>query len=121
MLPAEISWAAIAWIAVFWLFSILADIGGVLVGTRLFGGTKWGMTGASGGAFVGMFFSLPALILGTMFGAIAAEKWIAKRRGEDALRAGVGAATGFVISTVARLACALAMIGLFAMAVWLGP
>ena len=117
ILPLEFSWAAVAWIAVFWVFSILADIAGVLIGTRWFGGTKWGMTGASGGAFAGMFVSLPALILGTMFGAIAAEKLIAKRSGEDALRAGVGAATGFVISTFARLACALAMIGFFILAV----
>jgi uncharacterized protein YqgC (DUF456 family) len=117
MLPADISWAAVGWIFVFWVFSIIADIGGVLLGTRLFGGTKWGMTGASGGALVGMFFSFPALILGTIFGAVAAEKLIAKRSGQDALRAGVGAATGFVISTFARLACAVAMIGLFILAV----
>jgi len=121
MLPADISWTAIAWIAVFWVFSIVADIGGVFVGTRLFGGSKWGMTGAGGGALVGMFFSLPALILGTFAGAVAAEKWIAKRSGEDALRAGVGAATGFVISTFARVACALAMIGLFIMAISISP
>jgi uncharacterized protein YqgC (DUF456 family) len=121
MLPADISWTAVGWIFVFWVFSILADIGGVLVGTRLFGGTKWGMTGASGGALVGMFFSLPALILGTIFGAVAAEKLIAKRSGQDALRAGVGAATGFVISTFARLACAVVMIGLFVLAVSIGP
>jgi uncharacterized protein YqgC (DUF456 family) len=79
------------------------------------------MTGASGGALVGMFFSLPALILGTIFGAVAAEKLIAKRSGQDALRAGVGAATGFVISTFARLACAVVMIGLFVLAVSIGP
>lgn len=121
MLPAEITWTAIVWIGVFWVFSVLADIGGVLVGTRLFGGTKWGMTGASGGAFIGMFFSLPALILGTIVGAFAAEKLIARRSGQDALRAGVGAATGFVISTFARLACAIAMIGLFILAVLTGP
>lgn len=120
ILPLEFSWTAIAWIAVFWVVSILADIAGVLVGTRLFGGTKWGMTGASGGAFVGMFFSLPALILGTIFGAVAAEKLIAKRSGQDALRAGLGAATGFVISTVARVACAFAMMGLFVLEVSIG-
>ena len=117
MLPLGFSWTAVAWISVFWVLSIIADIAGVFVGTRWFGGTKWGMTGAGGGAFVGMFFSLPALILGAIFGAFAAEKWIAKRSGQDAIRAGVGAATGFVISTAARVACAFAMIGLFILAV----
>lgn len=99
------------------MFSVIADFGGVLLGTRLFGGTKWGMAGASGGALVGMFFSVPALILGTVFGAMAAERWVAKKSGRETLKAGVGAATGFVISTVARLACAVVMIGLFAIAV----
>lgn len=117
MLPAGISWHVVAWVAVFWVLSIIADIGGVFVGTRLFGGSKWGMTGAGGGALVGVFFSLPALILGTFVGAVAAEKLIAKRSGEGALRAGVGAATGFVISSFARVACAIAMIGLFVLAV----
>lgn len=117
ILPDDLSWTTVVWIGVFWLLSVIADFGGVLLGTRLFGGTKWGMAGASGGALVGMFFSLPALILGTMFGAMAAEKWVAKKTGRQTLKAGVGAATGFLISTVARLACAVVMIALFGIAV----
>jgi uncharacterized protein YqgC (DUF456 family) len=117
MLPGDLSWMALAWIAGFWVVSMLADVGGVLLGTRWFGGSKWGMTGAGGGALIGVFFSLPALVLGTVLGAVVAEKLIAKRSGADSLRAGVGAATGFVISTLARLACAMVMIGLFVAAV----
>lgn len=116
ILPDSLSWLVIAFIALFWLLSIIADIGGVLVGTRWFGGSKWGMAGASGGAVVGVFFSLPALILATIFGAMAAEKLGAKKTNREALRAGAGAATGFVISTVARLMCAGVMIGLFLIA-----
>jgi len=81
---------------------------------------KWGMAGAGTGAFVGMFFSLPALILGTIFGAVAAEKFIAKKSGENSLKAGAGAAIGFLMSTIARLICAVAMIALFLFAA-LGP
>ena len=121
ILPDDLTWTTIVWIGVFWLLSVIADFGGVLLGTRLFGGTKWGMAGASGGALVGMFFSLPALILGTVFGAMAAEKWVAKKTGRQSLRAGFGAATGFVISTVARLACAVVMIALFGIAVATTP
>lgn len=61
LLPAQLSWLVIGFVTLFWLLSVLADILGILLGTRLFGGSKWGMTGASGGALVGMFFSLPAL------------------------------------------------------------
>jgi uncharacterized protein YqgC (DUF456 family) len=118
VLPASISWLAIGLIALFWVFSIIADLGGVILGTKWFGGSKWGMAGASGGALVGLFFSLPALLLGTIFGAIVAEKLVAKKTDQEALRSGFGAATGFVISTIARLACAVVMVGLFLLASW---
>ncbi|HYP17443.1 MAG TPA: DUF456 domain-containing protein [Opitutus sp.] len=120
-LPADLSWLAVGFVALFWLLSVIADFAGVLLGTRMFGGSKWGMAGASGGAFLGIFFSLPALLLGTIFGAMAAEKFVAKKTGKESLKAGVGAATGFVISTVARLACAFVMIALFLVAVWQRP
>ena len=113
LLPSDLSWVAIAFIGLFWVLSIIADVGGVILGTKWFGGSKWGMAGASGGAFVGIFFSLPALLLGTILGAIAAEKLLANKTDQQALKAGFGAATGFVISTVARFGCALVMVGLF--------
>lgn len=113
VLSEDLSWMTVGFVALFWVFSIVADIGGVLLGTRWFGGSKWGMAGASGGALVGVFFSLPALILGTVFGAMAAEKLLARKSSGESLKAGLGAAAGFVISTVARLFCAAVMIGLF--------
>jgi uncharacterized protein YqgC (DUF456 family) len=116
ILPTQFSWWVIAMIGAFWALSIVADLGGVILGTRWFGGSKWGMAGASGGAFVGIFISLPALILGTALGAFAAEKLLAKKSSGGAFKASMGAATGFLISTVARLACAFAMIGLFLVA-----
>ncbi len=117
LIPSSIGWSVIGWITMFWLLSVVADIAGVIIGTRLFGGSKWGMTGASGGALVGMFFSLPALLLGTFLGAVAAEKFGAKKSDKDSLKSGVGATAGFLLSTIARLGCALAMIALFLMAV----
>lgn len=116
LLPTDLSWLAVGLIALFWAISVAADFGGVILGTRWFGGSRWGMAGAGGGALVGMFISLPALLLGTIFGAVLAEKLVAKKSDGDSLRAGLGAATGFVISTVARLASAAVMITLFLVA-----
>ncbi len=113
LLPESISWLALTFILLLFLFSVVSDLACTLLGTRLFGGTKWGMAGAGGGAMIGMFFSLPALLLGIILGAVAAEKLGAKRTHEEALKAGAGAALGFVASTIARLGCAFAMIGLF--------
>ena len=56
MLSATMSWYVVGWIALIWVVSVLADIAGVIIGTRLFGGSKWGMTGASGGACCMMKF-----------------------------------------------------------------
>ena len=117
LLPGDVSWMVIGWIAGFWLLSVIVDFGGVLLGTRLFGGGKWGMVGAGGGALIGMFFSFPMLLLGTVLGAVAAEKLIAEKSNRAALLAGAGAAVGFLISTVGRLFCAFAMIALFLLAV----
>jgi uncharacterized protein YqgC (DUF456 family) len=116
LVPAEFSWVVIGLVALFWAISVVADLAGVILGTRWFGGSKWGMAGASGGALVGVFISVPALLVGTILGAVVAEKLLAKQEDRVALKAGLGAATGFVISTVARLGCALAMIGLFLVA-----
>jgi uncharacterized protein len=113
LLPEGWGWDAIAWIALVWFVSVIIDFLGVLLGTRMFGGSKWGMAGASGGALIGMFFSLPALILGTIFGAVVAEKWVAKKTHRQSFRAGVGAAVGFVLSTAGRFACAAGMIAIF--------
>lgn len=113
LLPSSLGWTPLVWIAAVWFISVIVDFLGVMIGARLFGGSKWGMAGASGGAFVGMFFSVPALILGTIFGAVVAEKYAAKKTNTQSLRAGVGAAFGFVLSTLGRLACAALMIAIF--------
>src|ERR1051326_4177446 len=57
LLPTQISWIAVGFIGVFWLLSVIADFGGVMLGTKWFGGSRWGMAGASGGPVVGGFFS----------------------------------------------------------------
>lgn len=117
-LPDTLGWTAIGWMAAFWLVSVAADLGCTMLGTKLFGGSKWGMAGATGGALVGMFFSLPGMIIGSILGTVAAEKLVSKRTHEDAWRSGAGAAVGFVLSTIAKLGCAAVMVGLYAVSVW---
>lgn len=117
LLPDTLSWLAVGWIVGFWALSLAADLVCTLIGTKLLGGGKWGLAGATGGALAGMFFSLPALLLGTALGAVLAEKWFAKKSDHAALKAGAGAALGFLASSIAKLGCACAMIALYAFAV----
>lgn len=111
--PEEMTWAGVGVVAALWLLSVLVEFGSMALGTRWFGGSKWGMAGASGGALVGMFFSLPLIVCGTVLGAVLAEKFLAKQTNATALKAGVGAATGFAISLVGRLICACTMVAAF--------
>jgi uncharacterized protein YqgC (DUF456 family) len=113
LLPDSITWGSLAWITALWFVSVLVDFLGVLVGTKLLGGGRWGMAGAGAGAIIGLFFSLPALLLGTVFGAVVAERYIAKKTRRESLLAGAGAALGFVLSTMGRLVCGLLMLALF--------
>lgn len=118
VLPEGLSAHALGFIGGLWLISVVADFASVVLCTRWFGGSKWGLAGAGGGAMVGVLFSLPALLLGTVLGAIAAEKILGGRTDREALKAGLGAASGFVVATAARLACAVGMIAVFAFAVF---
>ncbi|HEY9154223.1 MAG TPA: DUF456 domain-containing protein [Opitutaceae bacterium] len=111
--PQELSWTGVGVIAALWALSVLVEFGSMALGTRWFGGSKWGMAGASGGALVGMFFSLPLIVGGTVLGAVLAEKFLAKQTNTTALKAGMGAAAGFAFSLVARLVCAFAMVAAF--------
>jgi len=117
LVPDSLSWAAVAWIGGVWLVSLVLDVAGVMIGTRLGGGSKWGMAGAGGGAAVGAFISLPALLLGTVLGAILAEKLAHRRDLRATLTAGLGAGLGFLAGLVGRIGCAVAMLGLFVTAV----
>ncbi|RRJ97151.1 DUF456 domain-containing protein [Opitutaceae bacterium TAV4] len=106
-------WGSIGVIAVVWLVSVVGEFLSALIGTRLFGGSNWGAAGATGGALVGVFFSLPIMLLGTVLGAMVAEHCVAKKDTRTTLLAGVGAATGFVIATIIKGVCAAGMIAVF--------
>jgi uncharacterized protein YqgC (DUF456 family) len=107
LLPDTLAWGAVAALTLLWGLSVVADFGCTMLGTKWLGGGKWGMAGATGGALAGMFMSVPALVLGSIVGAIVAEKWLGRRTTDESLRAGAGAAAGFMLSLLARLACAL--------------
>ncbi|MBM3833316.1 MAG: DUF456 domain-containing protein [Verrucomicrobia bacterium] len=98
------------------LLSLGLDYLASMVGAKKLGATWRGMVGAVLGALVGLFFSLPGIILGPFLGALLFEM-IGGREFEEAARAGVGALIGLLVGAVGKLACCVTMIAVFSYSV----
>ncbi|MAE96023.1 MAG: hypothetical protein CL910_15300 [Deltaproteobacteria bacterium] len=81
-------------------------------GASRFGASRSGMVGAALGALVGLFFGLPGVLLGPFVGAVLGEL-SARRKLDEAGRAGIGASLGLALGAVAKLALGVTMLALF--------
>jgi uncharacterized protein YqgC (DUF456 family) len=95
------------------LFSLIADYVASMVGAKKLGASWRGVLGAVIGGMIGIFFALPGIILGPFAGALMFEM-IGGREWKAATRAGLGAVIGLLAGAVGKLACSVAMTGLFA-------
>jgi uncharacterized protein YqgC (DUF456 family) len=75
-------------------------------GTRRFGGSKYGMRGATVGLIIGLFLGPPGIIIGPFIGAVVGEL-IFKDDIKYALRAGFGSLLGFLTGIGLKLAASL--------------
>lgn len=83
------------------------------VGTKQFGGSKYGTFGAVVGVIVGLFTPLPGgIIMGAFLGAFIGE-FIRHQQPGQALKAAFGAFVGFLVSTGMQLIVALTFFFLY--------
>ena len=75
-------------------------------GTKKFGGTKYGVRGATVGLIVGLFFGPPGIIIGPFLGAVIGEM-IYKDDLKYAMKAGFGSLLGFLAGIGLKLATSL--------------
>jgi uncharacterized protein YqgC (DUF456 family) len=94
------------------LLSLAFDQLASVVGARKLGATWKGVTGAVLGGLIGLFFSLPGIILGPFIGATLFELF-GDREFRDALKAGLGATLGLLLGVVGKVAICMVMILLF--------
>jgi uncharacterized protein YqgC (DUF456 family) len=94
------------------LFSLLLDYVASMIGAQKLGATWRGALGAVVGALIGLFFTLPGIILGPFLGALIFEM-AGGREFDHAARAGVGAVLGLLAGAVGKFACCIAMLVLF--------
>jgi len=81
------------------------------VGSKWFGGTKWGTIGAMVGILIGIIV-IPApfgFILGPLIGALLCEKFFGKQSLKDATSSGIGSSVGVLTGLAVRLVIAFVM------------
>jgi len=95
------------------LTSLAMDYLASMYGAKKLGATWRGVLGAVVGGMIGILFSLPGIIIGPFLGALLFEM-IGGREWKAAGRAGLGAVIGLFVGALGKLACCVAMVGLFA-------
>jgi uncharacterized protein YqgC (DUF456 family) len=98
---------------IFVVVSLVMDYLASMIGAKKLGATWRGVLGAVVGGLIGIFFSLPGIILGPFLGAMLFEM-IGGREFRAAARAGIGAMLGLFVGAIGKLACCVAMMVLFA-------
>ncbi len=94
------------------LMAMVFDFLASLLGARRFGATWRGMVGAAIGGFVGLFFSLPGIVLGPFIGAMLFEL-IGDKEFKEAVHAGFGATVGLLLGIAGKFSIAIVIILVF--------
>lgn len=71
--------------------------------SKVFGGSKAGVTGATIGIFVGLFMGPIGIILGPFLGAMVGEMLNQKRTLDEAFKVGLGSLISFFVGTGLKL------------------
>ncbi|MCF7559933.1 DUF456 domain-containing protein [Sabulilitoribacter multivorans] len=88
------------------------------IGTKRFGGSRYGMVGTSIGLIVGLIAPIPGgIIIGPFFGALIGEL-INKSDSKTATIAAFGSFIGFLTSTFIKFVVAVIYLGLFIGILW---
>jgi len=98
------------------VLSLVMDYLASMYGAKRLGATWRGVLGAVVGGLIGIFFAFPGIIVGPFVGALMFEM-MGGREWKQAARAGLGAVIGLFVGALGKLACCVAMMGLFAFSV----
>jgi len=100
------------------LFIWLLDYIIPAIGTKRFGGTKYGMIGTTIGLIVGLIAPIPGgIIIGPFIGALIGEL-INKSDTKKATKAAFGSFIGFLTSTFIKFVVAIIYLGLYIGVLW---
>lgn len=115
-----VSWWCIGLLFVLTIVAYVLDFASGAMGTRKFGGSKWGVAGVIVGGIVGMFFSLPGLIIGPLLGGFAFEMIFARKELRPAVKSTWGTVVGTGVGIALRLGVSIIMVASFLIdALWM--
>ncbi|HOP40166.1 MAG TPA: DUF456 family protein [Geobacteraceae bacterium] len=108
----RVGWGVLALLAAVTLFSQALDLLVTAHGARKMGAGRVALLGATAGLVVGLFFSIPGLIIGPFLGAFLGE-YLAKKDLLQSGKAGIGAWLGLVAGVALKLCVIVVMMGIF--------
>jgi uncharacterized protein YqgC (DUF456 family) len=111
----KISWITLGVLGFLTLVSVIVEFAASALGAKHVGASKRAIWGAVIGTVVGIFFGIPGLLLGPFVGALVGELTV-HGRVDQAGRVGIATWIGLVFGTLAKLAIACAMLGIFVLA-----
>ena len=111
----RIGWPTLTTLGVLTALAVGVDLLATILGARRVGASKLALLGAMFGSVVGLFFGLIGIFIFPFVGAVVGEL-IARREMGQAAKVGVATWLGLLLGALAKLALALTMIGVFALA-----
>ena len=111
MLPDVFAWWSIGILGVLMFLDRVVDFFATAMGSKWFGGTRWGIFGALAGGLIGLFFGIIGILIGPVIGVVVCELIWARRHPKEAGKSGIGAGLGFGLSIVGRMVVYFMMIG----------
>ncbi len=105
-----IAWWGVGILLFLMVASQIFEIVSGSIGSKWFGGTKWGALGALVGGIAGLFFLPFGLLIGPLAGAFGFEMAFAKQKTRPAAVSGVGSVVGTVAGLGVKLVVGVVMI-----------
>lgn len=118
MEESRLTWKALVIIGILYIASIIIDWISGAIGAKFFGSSKWGVIGAILGGIIGIFFSLPGLIIGPIAGVFIFEMAFGKKEVKEASNSTLGTVLGGLAGIVARVCIAIGMIAVYVLDVF---
>ena len=110
-----ITWPVLALLTVLFLAGWLGQYAIAGAGSKKMGASRYGMTGAVIGLFIGLVFPVPGgILMGAFAGAVAGELLFGGQETRQAMRSGLGALAGTIASMFFEFFVGLVMAGIIA-------